>query len=377
MEQRQLRSQCNRRRSFSGLALASVTTLAIGGVAIAEHAGIYAKKAVDPAIAAYMPLKDLSGRLTIAGSDTMQPVLKRLGSDFNLQYPDVKMGIESIGSSAAIHEFVIGTSFQRRGDKGGRSGHDGASQTTILASSRELKPSELSAFSSRYGYEPMVFPIALDAVAIYVNAQNPIQGLTIDEVDAIFSTTRKRGLPRDIGQWSQLGLEGGWGSQQIHLYGRDKTSGTHDFFVDTVLNGGALKNEVNEQPGSASEILSIARDPFAIGYAGVGFQSSMVKVVPLAGEAGKGYVEPNVETVTNGTYPLGRSLYLYVNQAPNSKFNPIIREFLKFVNSRQGQECVVNARAYPLPLSIVNQNIALLNGGTVTASKESISSLSN
>ena len=103
----------------------------------------------------------------------------------------------------------------------------------------------------------------------------------------------------------------------------------------------------------------------------------MVKVVPLAGEAGKGYVEPNVETVTNGTYPLGRSLYLYVNQAPNSKFNPIIREFLKFVNSRQGQECVVNARAYPLPLSIVNQNIALLNGGTVTASKESISSLSN
>ena len=144
-----------------------------------------------------------------------------------------------------------------------------------------------------------------------------------------------------------------------------------------MLNGGALKNEVNEQPGSASEILSIARDPFAIGYAGVGFQSSMVKVVPLAGEAGKGYVEPNVETVTNGTYPLGRSLYLYVNQAPNSKFNPIIREFLKFVNSRQGQECVVNARAYPLPLSIVNQNIALLNGGTVTASKESISSLSN
>ena len=377
MQQGQLRSQRNRRRSFSGLALASVATLAIGGVAIAEHAGIYAKKAVDPALAAYTPLKDLSGRLTIAGSDTMQPLLKRLGSDFSLQYPDVKLAVDGRGSSAAIHEFVMGTSTQRRGDKGGRSGHDGASQTSILASSRELKPSELRAFSSRHGYEPLVFPIALDAVAIYVNAQNPIQGLTIDEVDAIFSTTRKRGLPREIGQWSQLGLEEGWVGQPIHLYGRDKSSGTHDFFIDTVLNGGALKNEVNEQPGSASEILSIARDPLAIGYAGVGFQSSMVKVVPLAGEAGKGFVEPNVETVTNGTYPLGRSLYLYVNQAPNSKFNPIVHEFLKYVNSRQGQESVVNARAYPLPLSVVNKNVALLNGGTLTASRESVGSTSN
>lgn len=368
MQQRSTRYQWTGRRPISTLALGVVATLTLAGVAIAEHAGIQAKKAIEPELAAYMPLKNLSGRLTIAGSDTMQPVLKRLGSDFKLQYPDVKIAVEGIGSSAAIHEFVIGTSSQRRGDKGGRSGHDGASQTSILASSRELKPSELRAFSSRYGYEPMMFPIAMDAVAIYVNAQNPIRGLTVDQADAIFSTTRKRGLPQDIRQWSQLGLEEGWGGQPIHLYGRDKNSGTHDFFVDTVLNAGALKSEVNEHSGSASEILAIARDPLGMGYAGVGFHGSMVKVVPLAGQGEKSFVEPNVESVTNGTYPLGRSLYLYVNQAPNSKFDPIVHEFLKFVNSRQGQESVVNAKAYPLPISIVNQNVALLNGGTVTAS---------
>lgn len=366
MAQNRSERRGRRRRGFMIGGFMLIIFLTMTGWAIAEHAGIEAKKAVDPTLASYTPVGNLSGRLTITGSDTMQPLLTKLAAAFSLQYPDSKIAVEGGGSSAAIREFIIGYSGQRRGEKS-RTGHDGASQAAILASSRELTPAELRAFSSRYGYEPLVVPIAMDAVAIYVNGSNPLQGLTVEQVDAIFSTTRKRGLPSDITLWGQVGLQDGWEKQSIHLYGRDKNSGTHDFFVEAALNAGTLKPEINERPGSAQEILEIARDPLAIGYAGIGFQTSMVRVVPLASRTGTPFVGPSVETVTSGAYPLSRPLYLYVNQAPNSKFDPLLLEFLKYVNSRQGQETVVHAKAYPLPAAVIAGNLNLLSGATVTA----------
>ena len=204
-------------------------------------------------------------------------------------------------------------------------------------------------------------------MAIYVNAQNPIKGLTLEQVDAIFGKDRKRGHRMDITKWTDLGLEDGWASAPIHLYGRDKKSGTRTFFMNEVLNGGQLKSEVVEEPGSASEILDIGRDPLGIGYAGIGFQGSGVRVVPLARTAGEEFVPPTAEAASSGAYPLSRNLYLYAKQAPGVKLDPEVREFLKFVNSREGQEIIVRAGFFPQSADQVARNLQTLSDPSMSA----------
>ncbi len=351
----------------------AVSVVALGGLAItgaaigAELNGVTEKPSVDQTLVSYTPTNGLSGRITIAGSDTMQPLMIQLAAEFSRLYPDVKFAVEGGGSSAGIREFVIGYSDQRRGDKA-RKGHEGADQVTILASSRKLSEAELKAFRARYGYDPLEFPIAADAVAVYVHKDSTLSGLTLDQVDAIFSKTRKRGGAQDIATWGQLGLNNGWGHAPIHLYGRDQRSGTQAFFQEVVLQGGEFKESVKEEPGSASVILAISRDPYGIGYSGIGYESSSVRAVPLASHAGGLFVSPTPDTVATGAYPLSRYLYLYVNQDPESKFDPELREFLRFVNSRDGQETVAKAKSVPLPPGMIAKNLTLLNGETITAS---------
>ncbi len=321
---------------------------------------------VASTIEPYAPSAELSGRLTIAGSDTMQPLLSRLAAEFMRRHPDVKIGVEGGGSKTALTKFVLGYSLQARGDKAS-SGHQGSAKTELLATSRALTADEVSKFTSKYGFEPLAIPIAMDAVAIFVNKENPIQGLTLTQVDAIFGSARKRGYPSKIATWGDLGLQGGWERQPVRLYGRDKQSATREFFINTALGNAELKSEVKEQPGTASVILAVAKDPLGIGYAGMGYPSSMVRVVPLAEEEGKPFVEPTTESIASGQYPLSRFLYLYVNKAPDAKFDPVTQEFLKFINSRDGQDVVLRARFVPLTSSQVERNLALLVGAPVTA----------
>ncbi len=184
----------------------------------------------------------------------------------------------------------------------------------------------------------MEIPIALDAVGIYVNHENPIKGLTMAQVDAIFGPDRKRGSSQALTKWGDLGLEQGWGQQPINLHGRDKRSGTRTFFIHEVLLDGRVHPEVKEATGSAMEILEISRDPLGIGYAGIEFQASTVRVVPLASESGMPFVLPNAETVMDGSYPLARYLYVYVDKPSNQDLTPDVLAFLRFVNSREGQE---------------------------------------
>ncbi|MBA5865513.1 MAG: phosphate ABC transporter substrate-binding protein [Nitrospira sp. CR1.3] len=355
-------------RQGKSLCLVLAGTFAVSGMAtlaFAERASREAPNSVVQSVE-YAPNPELEGRLAIAGSTTMRPLLLRLAVEFRQLHPRVSIAVESAGSSEAIREFSLGISGQRRGDKAkGDSGHDGAAQVDILASSRELTMDERGRFVSRFGYEPLAIPIALDAVAIYVHKTNPVQGLTLTQLDSIFSSTRNRG-GQDITTWGQLGLEG-MTDKPIHLYGRDKRSGTHDFFQSVALDGGQVKASVDEEPGSASEILAIARDPLAIGYAGVGFEISEIRVVPLAAESGKSAILPNADSVADRSYPLSRTLYLYVNHDRKSKFDPVILEFLTYVNSQAGQQAVVRAKAYPLPEGMIGKNLEVLNGATRTA----------
>lgn len=338
--------------------LLSAAVLLVGS-ALAEHPGItQTNPAIDPQVASYSSTRDLSGRLTIAGSQTMQPLLAKLAAEFGTYHPDVQITVEGIGSREAIKSFIFGYSLQRRGEKA-RKGHNGASEVNLLASSRELTEKEIEAFSSTNGYEPLAIPVAMDAVAVYVHRDNPVQGLTLAQIDAIFGVTRKRGHSEDIKAWGQAGLRDSWQHQPIRLYGRNEQSGTRDFFRTAALLDGDLKDEVKEMPGSASEILAIARDPLGMGYAGIGFQTSYVRAVPIAEEQGKPYVSPNKESVLSGSYPLRRHLYLYVDKGD---LDPVLDEFLKFVNSREGQQTVVRADLYPLSKQEVDGNLAALLG---------------
>ncbi len=348
-------------------ALGFVFLLALAGGAAAEHDGVIAKPAVEPEIASYQPDADLSGRFNIAGSDTMQPLLAKLANEFTKRHPDVRIVIEDVGSDEAIREFIVGYSLQRRGEKA-RKGHDGATELNVLASSRELSAQESNAFVATNGYVPLAIPVAMDAVTVYVNRDNPIQGLTLAQIDAIFGADRKRGYAEAITAWGQVGAREAWHAQPIHRYGRNKDSGTRSFFRTVALLEGDLKEDIKEQAGSASEIIAIARDPLGIGYAGVGFQNSHVRVVPVAEGAGKPFVPPSTATVLDGSYPLRRHLYLYVDKAPQAKLAPAVDAFLKFVNSREGQRAVVQATLYPLSKKDVANNLAALSGGSVAVS---------
>ena len=318
-----------------------------------------ADTSVDPAIELYKNHNGLSGRLSIAGSDTMGPLVSKLAAQFMTLHPAVQIAVEGVGSNAAIREFQLGLSYQRRGDKVRGKGTGGSNRVELLASSRDLTEDELNGFASHQGYQPTGIPIAMDAVAIYVHKDNPLQQLTLEQVDAIFGKERKRGqLP--ITHWGQLGITGAFFAQPCHLYGRDQRSGTRAFFRHLALGDGELRDEVIEQPGSASEIIAIAQDPLAIGYAGVGFQVSSVKTVPIAHRLGESALWPSRENVLSGSYPLSRPLFLYVKKDPTSSLVPLVKEFLLFINSRQGQETVVRANVYPLSAAQVTENLRSL-----------------
>lgn len=345
-----------------GMLTTGACLLAFTVTGYAEHEKAnYGGAFVDQSLASYREHGTVAGRMTIAGSDTMQPVLSKLAMEFRRRHPDMKIAVQGSRDSKLTPEqiFVNGISTMRRGD-GDTSGHFGSYDVQILASSRPLEDEELKGFSSRYGYAPLAIPIALDGLAIYVNQNSPIDHLTLAQVDAMFSTTRKRGLP-EIQEWGQVGLEGSWQHAPIQLYGRDKQStGTLPFFKQVVLMDGDFKKSVLGQPGSASVVVAVGKDPYGIGYSGIGFQTSAVRAVALAEGPGMPYVAPTVESVMQGEYPLSRPLYLYVNRDPSESWDTRILEFLRFINSREGQETVARTGVYPLSSAQVSSNLAQL-----------------
>lgn len=345
----------------------SLAIFATVSLAQAEAPSFKATPVVDSSIAAYVPKTGVTGGIAIAGSDTMQPIMAKIASAFRQWQPNIKLAVQGGGSDAAMTAFVQNIAASRRGD-GNVKGHLSSNDITILASSRPLTVEERQTFHSRYGFEPTEVPIALDAVAIYVNYQNPLEGLTLDQLDAIFSKTRKRGAPAAITTWGQLGLQEGWEQQPIRLYGRDKRSGTRSFFVHTALLDGTLNADLREAPGTAMEILDLSRDAAGIGYAGIGFQASTVRILPIAEKAGAPFVLPTAESATNGSYPLARPLYLYAKRSPKGELDADVAEFLKFVNSREGQETIAKAGVFPLSASQITSNLQALIGAPMSAS---------
>ncbi len=298
--------------------------------------GAIAAQQVDPNLPDYQPSSGVSGNLSSVGSDTLANLMTLWAEEFKRQYPNINIQIQAAGSSTAPPALTEGTS-------------------NIGPMSRKMKSKEIQAFETRFGYKPTAVPVAIDALAVYVHKDNPIKGMTIPEVDAIFSSTRKCRGKQDITRWGDLGLKGSWKNRTIQIYGRNSVSGTYGYFKKKALCKGDYKNSVNEQPGSASVVQSVSSSLNGIGYSGIGYKTSGVKAVPLAKKPGKPYVAATPENAINKKYPLSRFLYVYVNKHPNKPLAPLEREFLKLVLSKIGQEVVIKDGYIPLPSKVVDK----------------------
>ena len=291
---------------------------------------------VDPGVSPYEKTSGVSGSLSSVGSDTMNNLMTLWGETFSRLYPNVKLQVEGKGSSTAPPALIEGTA-------------------QFGPMSRQMKPSEIDAFEKKFGYKPMEVRTSFDALAVYVHRDNPLDRLTLSQVDAVFSKTRKRGGPKDLGTWGDLGLTGEWASRPISLYGRNSASGTYGFFKEHVLKNGDYKDTVKEQPGSASVVQGVTNDRYGMGYSGIGYKTSGVKAVALAEKDGAEFSSGSYDDVVSAKYPLARFLYIYVNRAPGKPLDPLVREFLKLVLSREGQEVVVKDGYLPLTLAIVSE----------------------
>ena len=293
---------------------------------------------VDSNIKPYAKIGGVSGNLNSIGSDTMNNLMTYWAEGFNKLYPNVKIQIEGKGSTTAPPALISGTA-------------------QIGPMSRAMKPTEIDAFEKKYGYKPTEIKTSLDTLAVYVNKDNPIKGLSFPHVDAIFSKTRKGGYKEDIKTWGQFGLTGDWVSRPISLYGRNSASGTYGYFKEHALYKGDFKDAVKEQPGSASVVQGVSEDRYGIGYSGIGYRTSGVRAVPLSSKAGESYKEAEMEKVLDGSYPLARFLYVYINKKPGQPLDPLVREFIKFILSKEGQEVVIKDGFLPLPVSVVEKEV--------------------
>ncbi len=307
------------------------------GAAIALASATVAWSAeLDADYEEYRVASGVSGNLSSIGSDTLANLMTLWAEEFKRAYPNVNIQIQAAGSSTAPPALTEGTA-------------------NIGPMSRRMKDKELEAFETRHGYKPFAVPVAVDALAVYVHKDNPIAGMSIPQVDAVFSSTRKCGADADASTWGDLGLSGAWAVRDIQIFGRNSVSGTYGYFKSEGLCKGDFKNTVNEQPGSASVVQSVSTSINGIGYSGIGYKTSSVRALPLSRETGGDMVEANPENAVTGAYPLARFLYMYVNKNPNKPLQPMEREFIKMVYSRQGQEVVLKDGYIPLPPAVIQR----------------------
>jgi phosphate transport system substrate-binding protein len=297
---------------------------------------------VDPGVQPYASVSGISGNLSSIGSDTLNNLMTLWSEGFRKLYPSVRIQVEGKGSSTGPPALVEGTA-------------------QFGPMSREMKDSEIQAFEARHGYPPTQVRVAVDALAVYVHRDNPLEKLSLPQVDAIFSKNRLcPGAPAQLTTWGQLGVNGSRASRPLRLYGRNSASGTYGYFKQVALCEGDFADTVKEQPGSASVVQGVAEDPLGIGYSGIGYRTSGVKPLALSRAEGEPFATTSPDDVYAGRYPLARYLYIYVNRAPDQGLDPLRLEFLRFVLSRPGQEIVVKDGYLPLPAAQVEQELAKL-----------------
>ncbi len=321
-------------------AINTAITSTIFGIALLTGSSAHAIS-VDEGVPAYKAVSGISGNLSSVGSDTLANLMTLWAESFKRTYPNINIQIQAAGSSTAPPALTEATS-------------------NFGPMSRKMKAKEIAAFEDRYGYKPTAIPVAIDALAVYVNKDNPIKGMAIPDIDAVFSSTRKCGGDKNITKWGNLGLTGSWKNRDIQIYGRNSVSGTYGYFKKKALCKGDYKNNVNEQPGSASVVQSVSSSINGIGYSGIGYKTSGVRAVPLTKKVGGKFIKATPDNAVSGRYPLSRFLYIYVNKHPNKDLAPLDKEFIKLILSKRGQEVVIKDGYIPLPEKVIKKYLKTL-----------------
>lgn len=315
----------------------SVLAVSLSSFATLAHAG----SKLDAKLPEYKKASGVTGNLSSVGSDTLANLMALWTEEFTRLYPNVNVQVQAAGSSTAPPALTEGTS-------------------NFGPMSRKMKDKELQAFEKKFGYKPTRIAVAIDALAVYVHKDNPIKGLTIPQVDAIFSSTRKCKGKKDISKWGQVGVKGSLANKNIQIFGRNSVSGTYGYFKKKALCKGDYKTTVNEQPGSASVVQSVSASINGIGYSGIGYKTSGVRALPLTKKPGKPFIAATPENAAAKKYPLGRNLWIYVNKQPNKPLAPMQREFIKMVLSKRGQQVVIKDGYIPLSAKMVKKQLAKL-----------------
>lgn len=318
---------------------ASVFVSVIGLLVGPSVSNAQLKPVVDPHIQSYAKATGVSGGLTVAGSEMMKALSHRWEGKLREFYPGLAIQIHGIGSETGPPALLEG-------------------KAQIAAMSRQLTKKEIEDFTKRFGYEPTEVPVAADALSVFVHRDNPISGMTLPELDAVFCKEHRGGLNEDRISWSQFGLPGEWSAATISVIGRNKVSGTATFFREQVCGNGDFRDTMKTEAGSASVVMGVKKDRYAVGFSGIGYRTSSVRPIPLAAAKDKPFIEPTFETVTDGTYPLRRHLFLYVNKSPKEAISPAVMEFVKFAVSFEGQQAVIQEGFFPLPTAQLNSLFA-------------------
>ena len=318
-------------------------TLALATLVIAlTIAPARAQVTLDPALPDYQPVEGVSGSIKSVGSDTMNNMMALWAEGFRKFYPNVQVEIEGKGSSTAPPALIAGTS-------------------NFGPMSRSLKDKEIDAFEEKFGYKPTELPTSIDMLAVYVHKDNPIKGMTMPQVDAIFSKSRKLGHGEDVTRWGQLNLTGPFANAPVSIYGRNAASGTYGYFKEHALGKGDFKDSVKEQPGSSSVVQGVATDKFGIGYSGIGYMTADVKALSLAADDNSPMIPATPEYAYTGEYPLARFLWVAVNHKPGTQLDPLRREFVRYIYSKQGQEAVLKDGYFPVSAAIAKEALAKVN----------------
>ena len=296
---------------------------------------------IDPGLKEYKKVSGVEGSIKSIGSDTLNNLMTLWAEGYSKEYPNVKIEIEGKGSGTAPPALIAGTA-------------------QFGPMSRVMRAGENDDFEKKYGYKPTAVRVAVDALAVFVNKDSPVTCLSLPQIDAIFSKTRKRGLKNDITTWGQLGVTGELANKPISMYGRNSASGTYGYFKEVAMADGDYKDSVKEQPGSSAVVQSVASDKAAIGYSGIGYKTADVRAIDVSSKDGDTCHHPSQEEASAGSYPITRFLYVYVNKNPGRDLEPLRAEYLRFVLSKQGQQGTVKDGYYPLPAAVAAEDMAAL-----------------
>ena len=291
----------------------------------------------DDELPVYEATSGVSGTITSIGSDTMNNLMTLWGEEFSGFYPSVKTSVEGKGSSTAPPALIEG-------------------QSNFGPMSRPMKSSEVDKFEAEFGYKPTALRTGIDALAVYVHKDCPLEEISIEQITQVFSVAGP-----DM-TWGDLGVtDRAYRTRKINIYGRNSASGTYGYFKKIGLQGNDYKASVKEQPGSSAVVQGVTGDKFGIGYSGLGYKTAGVKALAVSLEDGDEAFDANSENSLTGEYPIARFLYLYINADPQEGLtDPLRIEFVKLIFSKQGQEVVAKDGYFPVPTAVAREDLEML-----------------